>query len=852
MYTNPFGVPLTAEVGTTAHRPLRWAGPLAPRRPEASALHNPIPTSWKERIMPGIRRSVWRLRAAAVLAVGTVVAAVGVVGVVNTPAQAATSISIDGRSGGRTLDGIGAVSGGGGNSRLLIDYPEPQRGQLLDYMFKPGYGAALQILKVEIGGDTNSTSGAEASVEHARGVVDCNAGYEWWIMEEAKARNPNMKFAGIAWGAPGWIGNGTFLSNDMIDYYLTWLGCAKQHNLTIDYLSPVQNEHAWNVDFLINTRNALNANGYSGVKVIMGDQYPGWTGADQVASNPTFARAVDVLSAHYPCGYMSDQSDCTTPSNVIGNGKVLWAGENGSQDYNGGAKPIARGLNRGYIDGKWSAYLHWDLIAATTPNIPFYNVGLILANQPWSGSYSLGKNLWAMAHTGQFTASGWKYLDSSSGYIGGSRTNGSYVSLKSPNNADYSTVIETMDASAAQQLNFSVTGGLSTGQVHVWATNLNSNNPDDYFVHTTDITPSGGTFSLTVQPGYIYSITTTAGQGKGTATSPAQGSLNLPYSDNFDSTVAGAEAKYLMAIQGAFAAQPCGGGRTGMCVRQQTPQRPILAKNEAVDPYALLGNTAWNNYTVSADFLLEKPGYAEVLGRAGTQDNKGCGLNSYYLRAGDTGAWSIMRKNTSCTQTTLASGTVAALGTNRWHTLTLALSGSSITASIDGTAVRTVSDSTFGAGQVGFSTSEEETAQFDNLSVVSGSGGGPGSTTPLVNVNAGRCLDVPAQSQTNGTQVALWDCNGGANQQWATTSSKQLMVYGSKCLDGQGTSNGTAVVISDCSSGANQQWNVNADRTITGVQSGMCLDASGAETANGTTVVLWTCNGGNNQKWTQG
>jgi hypothetical protein len=70
----------------------------------------------------------------------------------------------------------------------------------------------------------------------------------------------------------GWIGNGTFLSTDMIGYYLSWLGCAKQHNLEIDYLTPVQNERHWDVDFTIDVRNPLNANGYSDVKLIMGDQ----------------------------------------------------------------------------------------------------------------------------------------------------------------------------------------------------------------------------------------------------------------------------------------------------------------------------------------------------------------------------------------------------------------------------------------------------------------------------------------------------------------------------------------------------------------------------------------------------
>ena len=64
------------------------------------------------------------------------------------------TIVVDPASGGRTFDGIGAISGGGGTSRLLVDYPEPQRSQVLDYLFKPGVGAELDIFKVEIGGDT--------------------------------------------------------------------------------------------------------------------------------------------------------------------------------------------------------------------------------------------------------------------------------------------------------------------------------------------------------------------------------------------------------------------------------------------------------------------------------------------------------------------------------------------------------------------------------------------------------------------------------------------------------------------------------------------------------------------------
>ncbi|GAA3437943.1 hypothetical protein GCM10018954_075570 [Kutzneria kofuensis] len=63
----------------------------------------------------------------------------------------------------------------------------------------------------------------------------------------------------------------------------------------------------------------------------------------------------------------------------------------------------------------------------------------------------VGKNAWVQAQTTQFTAPGWHYLDASSGYLGGNRNNGSYVTLKSTNNSDYSTVIETVDAAARRR-----------------------------------------------------------------------------------------------------------------------------------------------------------------------------------------------------------------------------------------------------------------------------------------------------------------------------------------------------------------------------------------------------------------
>src|ERR1035441_4017022 len=116
-------------------------------------------------------------------------------------------VVLDGASTGQTYDGIGAVSAGA-SSRLLIDYPEPYRSQILDYLFKPDYGAALQHLKVEIGADVNSTDGSEPSQARTRTDHDYTRGYEWWLMTEARKRNPKIVLDTLAWGAPGWIGGG--------------------------------------------------------------------------------------------------------------------------------------------------------------------------------------------------------------------------------------------------------------------------------------------------------------------------------------------------------------------------------------------------------------------------------------------------------------------------------------------------------------------------------------------------------------------------------------------------------------------------------------------------------------------
>ncbi|THV36410.1 RICIN domain-containing protein [Glycomyces buryatensis] len=134
-----------------------------------------------------------------------------------------------------------------------------------------------------------------------------------------------------------------------------------------------------------------------------------------------------------------------------------------------------------------------------------------------------------------------------------------------------------------------------------------------------------------------------------------------------------------------------------------------------------------------------------------------------------------------------------------------------------------------------------------------GDASGPASGS-VRGTGSNRCLDVPNQSTANGTQLQIYDCWSGMNQQWSRTAAGELTVYSGssrKCLDasGGGTSNGTAAIIWSCHGGTNQKWDLRSDGSVVNRQSGLCLDVAEASTANGALVYLWSCHGGSNQKW---
>ena len=126
-----------------------------------------------------------------------------------------------------------------------------------------------------------------------------------------------------------------------------------------------------------------------------------------------------------------------------------------------------------------------------------------------------------------------------------------------------------------------------------------------------------------------------------------------------------------------------------------------------------------------------------------------------------------------------------------------------------------------------------------------------GGTTPTggpIVGASGKCVDVSGAGSADGTNVVLWTCNGGTNQQWARNGNT-LRSLG-KCMTATGTGDGSQVQLSTCTGGGGQDWTAGSNGALVNPRANKCLDANGGSSANGTQLIIWSCHGGANQRWT--
>lgn len=652
----------------------------------------------------------------ALLTVSVAALAVVCVGCHPSPRIESKSVVIDGQSAGRIFDGIGAVSAGA-SSRLLIDYPEPERSQILDYLFKPDYGASLQHLKVEIGADVNSTDGSEPS--YARTPTDRNftRGYEWWLMAEARKRNPKIVLDSLAWGAPGWLGK--FYSHGTAEYMAGFLlGAEKAHGLNIAYIGD-WNERPFDAAYVKTLRRVLDQHGLK-TKIVCCDEYSGegggqWKILDAMEDDPALKAAVAVVSVHYP----RVKGKVTTPLDAFKIGKPLWSSEDQpassavtihSRDWKTGGRELAQLYNDNYLKGGFTATEIWSPVTSYYDILAAPHSGLMYANTPWSGNYRVQGAIWATAHTTQFTEPGWQYLYSSCGYL---PEKGDYVALKSPNGKDWSVILQTIGAKHPQQVDFKITGGLKAGTIHIWETN-----DTKIFDHVADVPAKDGQFSYNFDPDSLYSLTTTTGQHKGDAQPPPPAPFPFPWHEDFEKTRLDGTPAYLSDQDGAFEVRACA-ARKGQCLEQVITTKPI-PWGPLPDPWTLAGNEQWTNYSLSSDVLLMGKGDATLLGRIDSadvfKDKDALYPSGYIFKITSGGKWLLLSAAYGKPTVTLAQGSFRERS-GTWHHLELTFHGSRVTALMDGNALASIEDSRHTHGMIGIGTAWNH-AQFDNVSVM--------------------------------------------------------------------------------------------------------------------------------------
>eukprot|EP00462_Mataza_sp_D1_P005666 CAMPEP_0175124564 /NCGR_PEP_ID=MMETSP0087-20121206/2849_1 /TAXON_ID=136419 /ORGANISM="Unknown Unknown, Strain D1" /LENGTH=801 /DNA_ID=CAMNT_0016406341 /DNA_START=64 /DNA_END=2466 /DNA_ORIENTATION=- len=544
----------------------------------------------------------------------------------------AAKISIDGSGLGKIYDGHGALSAGA-SSRLLYDYSEPYRSDILDLLFKPKFGASLHLLKVEIGGDVQSTDGTEASHKHTRDDLSCSRGYEWWLMQEARKRNNDIVLYALSWGVPFWVGNQTgYYCQDNIDYHLSWLSCFSKMQIgSMDYVGN-WNERSWGPpDWTVSFRKALDTLGFQDTAIIIPDGSYDRSIVTLASDNATFKAALrgGGVGLHYPCNQPHPE--------VQAAGLKYWS----SEDYStvgdwAGAGCWGRLLNQNFVRMNMTSTIAWSLIWSVNNGEPYYGNGLMYAYEPWSNWYTVNPPVWTTAHTTQFSEVGWTILDIGVG-SGDLPGGGSYVTMVSPNQADFTVVMEKLEGKclrcAGQHttsetvvmtlVNLTTALKKSHGMLHMWQTNSTA-----HFQRLGDIAIVNGIAVVTVQRDSVITLTTTTGQEKGKPSSPAPppSPFPLPYTDDFETYPVNAYAKYFADDGGSFqvAADPT--GRSKQVLKQWVISTPgANAWVAEADPVSVIAAAVPANATATASVDVYLTGNARPVHSNQNVQNLGTG-----------------------------------------------------------------------------------------------------------------------------------------------------------------------------------------------------------------------------------
>ncbi|OXM87130.1 immunoglobulin-like domain-containing protein [Paenibacillus rigui] len=459
-----------------------------------------------------------------------------------------------------TFKGYGAVSANN-TSRLLLDYKEEhpdQYWQIMNLLFNQDTGAGITHIKVEMGNDSNTSSGTEpATKRSADEPANVRRGAGFVFAADAKKINPNIKVSILRWTEPNWVqpwsdGNSadptlpaTQAAYERLYkwYKETAIALKDTYGYTLDYINPDRNETSTpNVNFIKWFANRMHQDSdfpnYDKIKIVASDENTTLNIPDRMLADADLMKAVDVMAYHY---------NMATSANYVkvnqDNQKEVWYSEgvapqtwsqyrvNYDQPFGGpgSALDVAGRFIGMYTQGKRTHYMFQPAVSAFYSGGQYSSKELVSAKDPWSGHYTIDVGVNTVQHFTQFAAKDWLYSNASAAVIGnrgnsemdGNATGAEYnrLVLISPDKKDFSGVLVN-DSDRVASFQFDVKNNIvnSGSPAQVWETRGPDNGQEydaNWYQRLADITPvpngtlDGYTYNLTVKPHSMVSLTST-------------------------------------------------------------------------------------------------------------------------------------------------------------------------------------------------------------------------------------------------------------------------------------------------------------------------------------------------------
>lgn len=590
----------------------------------------------------------------------------------------------------RLFHGLGAVSSGG-SLRLLADYKyssPDEYYEILNILFGKS-GAALSSIYAEMGSDINSVPCAEpAAMRSADDIPDITGSAGWQIAADALKINPDISVGMIRTEQPRFVTD-AFAESSSAGYeacYKWYRSCIEAvydtYGIRLDYISANSDDDDkidsdWILYLSAQLKNEQEQR-YDYDKIKLGISVNSHETAGGLTKNEAVLSVIDVidcrlnpenglslLSASNRYGIELISLGCPSPSDITDP-----SAENTPLDF-------AENIINMYCNGGITVTAAGPPAVSCYSGTKYYSEGLLTADTPWSGYYTVNPGAWAAEHFTRFAEDGWEF-------IGSGCQSDSSLTLADPVSGDYSIII--VNNSPEEKLfRFGTADiGKYSSDLNVWLSDFANG---EYMKNRGKISPEtangGGSFEYTLPPYSMATLTAADSSPEYSEYCSAdEVRLPLPYTDDFDYSEdmlsqRGRLPLYINVLGGAFEVRD---GRLVQTVSEN--KKPIDSLfSSTPSPAASLGDDSWADYSLSADVRLAssaESNYAGIGVRYNTSAQPGA-FSGYSLLIYGNGKWSFRSGNEI-----MGSGDIKDFSPTSEYHLTVTAVGRSISAKING------------------------------------------------------------------------------------------------------------------------------------------------------------------------